>query len=445
MEVIESSTLLPGIDLAQLKKQHPKDAAESLQDLPLLPLRQVLRRLPDEFTAEVIAEFPESLQIQLFESMRLHRVSGIVGEMFSDDAADVLGQLSSQRLGEIMERLDPEDARQISDLLRHPEDSAGGIMQTEFLAVPETLTVAQATEKLRGAEDITGEGLFYIYVVDSGERLVGVLRVRDLLFRRPEIRVSEIMNQEVRAVSVHADQEEIGRLFRDYGFTSVPVVDDLRRLRGVVTADDILHVVEEEATEDMHRMVGLTGEELIDTPWKDSVRNRLPWLYVNLGTAFLAGGVVSLFEHTIAKYATLAIFLPMIAGQSGNTGTQTLTIMVRALALDPIDTGRSRKVLYKEMVVGLINGLCIGIVFAFIGWLWKGNPILGGIIFLAMVLNMTAAATAGVLIPLGLRALRIDPALASGIMLTTITDVLGFFIYLGLATLGIIYFPQMLT
>jgi len=429
-------------DPARLRTMHPADIAGELADLPVIRLREALRGLPDELTAEVIAELPSPQQVALFENMRVHRLSGIVSEMFSDDAADILGQLSSQRLSEIIASLDPREAQEMTDLLKFPEDTAGGRMQTEVVSVPEDATIGEAIERLRASEDTSSQGTFYIYAVDDQKRLEGVIRLRDLLFRSPELKIREVMLREVRAVSVHADQEELARLFRDYGFTVLPVVDDFRRLRGVVTADDVLHVVEEEATEDMQRMVGLSGEEGASTPWSASVRNRLPWLLFNLLTAFLAGWVVSLFEGTIERAAVLAVFLPIIAGQAGNSGTQTLTILVRALALGDLDATQGRRILVKELWVGLVNGLAIGAVVGFLSWLWRGMPMLGLLTFAAMVLNMLVAALTGVIIPLGLRTLKIDPALASAILLTTFTDCAGFFIFLGLATLALHYFPM---
>ena len=428
----------------ELKNRHPRDIAEEMRDLPLARVRDILRKLPDGLAAEVISELPQDVQVRLFESMQVSSLSGIVGEMFSDDVADVLGHVSSARLREIMSGMPAEDARQMSDLLKYPEDSAGGIMQTEVISVSEELSIAEAIEMLRREEEDLPNGIFYIYVTDSERRLRGVLRVRDLLFRPSNLKIRDIMVPEVRAVSVHADQEETARLLRAYGFSAIPVVDDFQRLRGVVTADDALDIVEEEATEDMQRMVGLSGEETAETPWLHSVRNRLPWLYVNLATAFLAGWVVSLFETTIAKYAVLAIFLPIIAGQGGNAGTQTLTIIVRSIALGDIPDKHHRSILMKEMRVGLFNGLAIGLVVGGISWLWRNDFILGVIAFAAMALNMVAAGIAGVLIPFGLKALRIDPALASAIMLTTVTDVVGFFLLLGLAALVLSYFPSAL-
>ena len=430
--------------LSELKNRHPRDIAEEMRDLPLARAREILRELPDPFAAEVISELPREMQLRLFESMQVSNLSGIVSEMFSDDAADVLGHISSARLREIMSQMPAEEARQMSDLLNYPEDTAGGIMQTEVISVPEDLSIAEALQVLRLQEEDLPNGIFYIYVTDAEQRLRGVLRVRDLLFRPSNLKIRDIMVPEVRAVSVHADQEEIARLFRAYGFSSIPVVDDFQRLRGVVTSDDVLDVIEEEATEDMQRMVGLSGEETAETPWMHSVRNRLPWLYFNLATAFLAGWVVSLFENTIAKYAALAIFLPIIAGQGGNAGTQTLTIIVRSIALGELPEKQRRSILTKEIMVGLLNGLAIGLVVGGVSWIWRHEFALGVITFAAMVLNMITAGIAGVLIPLGLKALRIDPALASAIMLTTVTDVVGFFLFLGFASLVLSRFPSAL-
>lgn len=425
-----------------LKEQHPHDIAVEIQELAIEKIRSILRQLPDTLASEVILEMPAHTQVLLFESMRVSRLSGIIGEMFSDDVADLLGQISTDRLEKIMEQLPPGDAREISDLLKYEEDTAGGIMQTEVISVLEDLTIAETIERLRGMEDLAHtDGYFYVYVTDTDERLRGVLRIRDLLFGKPERQVRDIMIREVRAVSVHADQEEIARMFKHYGFSVVPVVDDFQRLRGLVTSDDVMDVMEEEATEDMQRMIGLSGEESTSTPWKESVQKRLPWLYVNLLTAFLAGSVVAVFESTIAQYAVLAVFLPIIAGQGGNAGTQVLTIVVRSLALGDVPDKGQQAILVKELIVGVLNGLAIGIVVGLIAWVWKQNIALGVVVFAAMLLNMVAASLAGVVIPFGLKALRIDPALASAIMLTTVTDVVGFFLFLGFAALALSMFP----
>lgn len=430
--------VLDAESVAALQSYNACDIAELLTHFELEKVREVLRKLPDELAADVVVELPVDLQIQLFEVMRLQHLSGIVNEMFPDDAADVLGELSPERLEKIMVRVDPEVAKKIAALLEFEPDSAGGLMHTEFISVTEDQTLQEAIEALREHEH--GVGIFYIYVTDSHHRLHGILRIHDLIFKKPYLKIKDVMIREVCCVSVHADQEEIARLFSKYHYMAIPVVDDFQRLRGVITADDALQISREEATEDMQRMVGLFEEEGMETPWRDAVRSRLPWLYINLATAFLAGWVVSLFEGTIAKYAVLAIFLPIIAGQGGNAGCQTLTILVRGLALGTVSFAQQKKVLFKEILVGLIAGLANGLVVGLISWVWKGSPLLGIITCLAMIANMFAAALAGVLIPLGLKSIKIDPALASCIILTTVTDVFGFLSFLGLASLATYYF-----
>lgn len=424
-----------------LKREDPQDVANQLADLSLHDLRSILFKLPDEQVAAVIGEFGPEIQVKLFEAIRLPRLSGILEEMFLDDAADILGHLSSGRLNEILKNLPPETARKIIDILRYPEDSAGGIMNPDFAALREDSTLQEAIEALRSEQFAGQEGLFYVYVTDEEGRLRGVLRTRDLLFNAPEKRLHDLMIRDVRCVSVHADQEEIANIFRENPFPALPVVDDFQKLCGVVTSDDVMDVMEEEATEDMQRMIGLSGEEMLDTPWQTSFQRRLPWLYVNLATAILAGWVVSLFESTIDKFAILAVFLPIIASQGGNVGMQTLTIIVRSMALGEMEGRRKRRILGKEVLVSLLTGLATGVVIGLIGYVWRGDLVLGVVACVSMILNVVAAAAAGVLIPLGLKTLKIDPALASSIMLTTVTDVVGFFLFLGMATLGFTMFP----
>ncbi|MFV0416266.1 MAG: magnesium transporter [Chthoniobacterales bacterium] len=424
-----------------LKKDEPRDVANQLVDLSVEGIRDVIRTLPDSQSAEVVQEFNPSLQVELFEQMQLHRVSGIVDQMPLDDAADILAEVPAGRLNDILRKLPAESAAKIIEILGYPADSAGGIMNPDFIAVQEDFTIHEAVNFLRKHDQAGKKGLFYIYVTDKEGRLRGVLRVRDLVLSAPDRKISDVMISQVRSASVHADQEDIAALFRDHHFSALPVVDDFQKLCGVITGEDAIEVIEEEATEDMQRMIGLSGEEMLDTPWKISLKNRLPWLFVNLGTAVLAGWVVSVFEPTIAKYAVLAVFLPIIAGQGGNAGTQTLTIMVRSMALGGIEGRQKRRILSKELLVALCTGLATGLTVGVIGWLWAGDAVLGIIACIALLLNMLTAAASGVLIPLGLKALKIDPALASSIMLTTVTDVVGFFIFLGLAATGLHYFP----
>lgn len=426
---------------AKLKDEHPSDIADVLEDRDIDEVRSILRELDDETNADIITELPHEMQTKLLENMRIERVTEIIPEMYSDDAADALSHVSPERLQDIMESLPEEEEGEIVDLLAYPEDSAGGIMQKEILAVHENTTLGQAREEIRKDEDQDEDSILYVYVIDDGERLRGVLRLRDLLFRDLRLKAKDVMNTDVRTVSVLADQEQIANIFQKYNYHALPVVDDFSKLVGIVTHDDVIDVIQEEATEDMQRMVGLSGEEMTSTPWQTSVKNRLPWLYINLGTAFLAAWVVSLFETTIESYAVLAVFLPIVAGQGGNSGAQTLTIMVRSLALGEIKDDEWKAQLGKEIIISIVSGLAIGLAVGLISWLWKGYFILGAVVFLAMLLNMIAAALSGVLVPISLRAIKVDPALASSIMVTTVTDVVGFFLFLSLATLALNFFP----
>jgi magnesium transporter len=298
-------------------------------------------------------------------------------------------------------------------------------------------TIQECQDILRARAEIETPDISYLYVTDARQKFLGVISLRDLVFRKPERRVEEIMNRSVAFVRVDADQEEIARQFEHYHYLGLPVLDYQDRLVGVVRANDVIEIAQHEATEDMQLMVGLSGEERALTPWKKSVRTRLPWLYVNLLTAFGGAAVVALFEKTIAGWTALAIFLPIVSALGGNSGAQTLTIIIRDLALGELSPGDGRRALLKEIFVGIANGIAVGIMVGLISYFWKGEGTLGLVIAIAMILNMIAAALSGVLIPFGLKAVKIDPALASSIFLTAITDITGFFFFLGLASLAL--------
>lgn len=427
--------------IARFKEMHSSDIAWEIDDLELPEIRAILRHFPDEKVAEIITELSPESQTELLENMRVERVSEIIPEMYTDDAADALSNLSPARLQVIMDQLPQAQVDEITSLLEHDDDTAGGIMRTEVMAVRATMTIGEAREYIRRDEDHDQDSAFYVYVVDENDRLQGVLRLRDLLFRDLRLKVREVMITEVRSIGVKLHQEEIANLFQRYNYIALPVVDDFGKLVGIVTSDDVIDVIQEEATEDMQLMVGLTREEMVNTPWKRSVRNRLPWLIMNLGTAFLAGWVISMFEGTMVKYGMLAAFLPIVGGMGGNAGAQTLTIVVRSLALGEIEDNEWRKVLAKEALVAVTTGLVIGILVGLVSWLWKDSWVLGAVVFLAMQLNMVAAAVAGVMVPIGLRAVKVDPALASSIMVTTVTDVVGFLLFLSLASAALTLFP----
>jgi magnesium transporter len=313
-------------------------------------------------------------------------------------------------------------------------------MSNRFIALRSDQTVGECQEMFRARESEKTEDVSYLYVTDAARKLVGVITLRDLVFRRPERKIGEIMSTDVKFLRVDDDQEKIARLFEQHDYLGLPVLEQDGTLVGVVPASEVIDIIQEEATEDMQLMVGLSGEERVLTPWQKSFKPRLLWLNINLFTAFVAGAVVNVFESTIAKWTVLAVFLPIIAGQGGNAGSQTLTVIIRGLATGEITSGDGRKALAKELILGVLNGLAIGAVVGFVGFLWKQSLLLGVIVAIAMVLNMLAAAVAGVAVPYVLKAMRIDPALASSIIVTTVTDVAGFFFFLGLAAMAMSWY-----
>jgi magnesium transporter len=313
-------------------------------------------------------------------------------------------------------------------------------MNNRFIALRSGLTVSQAVQQLRDRRADATADITYLYVTNDQGKLLGVLPLRELVFRPADHPVDTLLQRDVKFLKVDDDKEKIAREFSQYHYLGLPVLDATGRLVGIVRASEALAIAQEEATEDMQLMVGLSGEEHTLTPWFTSVGRRLPWLYVNLLTAFLAGAVVALYENTIARWTALAVFLPIIAGQGGNAGMQTLTVIIRDLALGQISKGDGRKALLKESLVALVNGFAVALFVGLAAYLWKGDPALSFIAGIAMILNQLAAATSGVVIPLGLKLAKIDPALASSIFLTTVTDVAGFFFFLGLASLVLHWF-----
>jgi magnesium transporter len=280
--------------------------------------------------------------------------------------------------------------------------------------------------------------VFYLYVVDERRHLVGVVSLRRLLLVSPETPLKRIMTADLISARVDMDQEDVARQVAAYNLLAIPVVDEENKLVGIITVDDVIDVIKDEATEDIYRLAGVAGDERAFTPARDAIRKRLPWLGVNLVTAFGASGVVALFagvDSVIDRLPILAALMPIVAGMGGNAGTQTLTVVVRGIALGELTWSNSRKALVKEVLVGIGNGVALGLVAALVVWLLRGNPMLGGVLGLAMIINMFVAALAGTLVPLGLRAANVDPALASSVFITTLTDMFGFLSFLGLATL----------
>jgi magnesium transporter len=409
--------------------------ADQIERLPLDEAQESLLHLPPKEGAAVLAEVDEESRPALLENMDARELGSLVRELPHDTAADIISEVAPQVRSEVLDSLPTADRQKVAELLTYPEDTAGGIMSDQFIALREDLTIEQAHAMLRAHGEQKEKSVAYMYVIDTEFHLVGILSIHNLVFSPPDKLIRDIMRREVTHVWVDDDQEKIAQLFDHYHYMALPVTERSGRLVGIVSASQVMDVIRQETTEDMQLMVGLSGEERALTPWRQSVRTRLPWLCINLATAFLAGAVVGAFEETIAAWTALAIFLPIVAGQGGNAGMQTLTVIIRDMALGEMSPGDGKKALTKELLLGLVNGLAIGLIVGVIGYYWKSSVLLGMVVGLAMIMNMLAACLAGVLVPFTLRSLKIDPALASSILVTTVTDVAGFFFFLGLASL----------
>lgn len=423
-----------------LQKQHPADLAAVFGELPERDRKAaftiVVERSP-KLAMEAVSELGPEAAAQLLADRPAEEIAKLIQEIPSDDAAALVDYLPEDLSAAVLELMRPKESGQVENLLEYPEKTAGRIMNPNVFALSEELTVGEGITELQSSRDV--EMVFYLYIVDARRHLVGVTSLRRLLLVSPETPLKRIMTPDVISVRVDTDQEEAARLVASYNLLAIPVVDEENKLVGVITVDDVIDVLKDEATEDIYRLAGVTSDERVFTPPGESLTKRLPWLAVNMATAFLAATVVSLFEHTISQVVALAVFMPIVAGMGGNAGMQTLTVIVRGIALGELTWGNTRKALVKEMIVGLGNGLALGALGAVVVFLMKGNPVLGGVLGLAMVINMFIAATAGTLIPLGLRAMKVDPALASSVFITTFTDVAGFASFLGLATVFLKY------
>jgi magnesium transporter len=364
-------------------------------------------------------------------------ISAICSSSAPDDAADLLDFLTEVRRERILELLGATQGQRLEPLLEGEEATAGSLMNTEFFALDEDLTVGQAIEAIR--QYPRKESFFYVYCIDNEGHLVGVLSLRSLILASPTAPLKSIMVQSVVRTQLDSSPEEVAQLVSKYDLLSIPVVDHQNVLVGVVTVDDVIDVIQEQAEEDLLHLAGVDASERVTTPGRQSFRMRFPWLAVNMVTAFAAAWVVSRFESTIERWTALAVFMPIVAGMGGNAGTQTLTVFVRGLALGEVDWRSGIRPVLKQAAVGFANGAAIGILTTLIVGFWTGDWILAVILFCAMIFNLAVAGLAGGLVPLALEKFGFDPAIASSIFVTTFTDVCGFFSFLGLATLAIHY------
>ncbi|KJC49127.1 magnesium transporter [Bradyrhizobium sp. LTSP885] len=387
-----------------------------------------------DFDFSALNEVDETVREEILEELEPETVAEGVRELESDDAVELLESLDEEDQEEILEKLPAAEREDIERSLLYPENSAGRRMQTEFIAVPPSWTVGQAIDYMRDTPDLP-ERFYEIYVVDADKHWLGAVSLDALLRARRPVPITELVDEDRRRVSALEDQEEVARMFGKYNLVAAPVVDTTDHLVGVITIDDVVDVIEEEADEDLKALGGVTSdEELSDTVWTIA-RGRFNWLLVNLATAFLASSVLGLFEGQLEKMVALAVLAPIVASQGGNAATQTMTVAVRALATRELGSFNAMRVVLRETTVGLVNGLAFAIITGIAAVAWFKIPGLGIVIGLAIVCNLVAGALGGILIPIVLDRVRVDPAVASGTFVTTVTDVVGFFSFLGIATL----------
>lgn len=416
----------------RLTELHPADQAEVIAQLDDEERSLLLPRLSQDSLAKIVEYLRDEPRMAVVAEINDQVLSRILDQVDRDVAVDVLHALESARARRVLAGM--ARALELAPLLQHKDESAGGRMTSDFVALPRGWTVEQTLAHLRQWRPKADQA-YYLYVVDPQQRLEGVVSLRNLVVARPEERIADLMTTDVVSVQVGEDQEEVARRIQRYNFIALPVVDEQRRLVGVVNVDDLMDVATEEATEDMYRMVGIGTQETVFSPVRAAAQRRIPWLLINLATAFLSALTVRAFEDTIADVAALAIFMPVIAGHGGNTGTQVITLVVRGLALGEVRPGDVWRIAWKEVRFGAMHGLLAGVLTAALALALTQNTWLALVVFCAMQGNIVVAAVIGSVLPLVMRRLGIDPALASAIWLTTFTDVAGFLLLLGLGAL----------
>lgn len=422
----------------QIKKMlnllHPGDVTQIINELPAEFQKKAFSFLSPDLASDVLYDLHDELREDILETIQQERLVEIMDEMDSDEAADIAAELDEHQLKDVLRNIDEEDSDEIKQLLEYDEDTAGGIMQKEIIAVKKEMNRTEMIDHIRADYDEV-EKLYYIFVTDEDNKLIGILEVSKLLLCKAEMKAVDIMDKNVISAPVNMDQEEVARIFRKYDIYILPVVDNQNHLLGRITVDDVIDVIDEEASEDVYKMVGLENEDKVFTSPLSSVKKRLPWLTLNLFTALLVSSVVGVFEHTIARLSFLAVLMPIVAGLGGNSGTQTLTVITRGIALGELTLHNTFRAIIKEITVGVINGILIGSVAMLIAYILKGNILLGAVLGISMVCNMFIAGLIGSSIPVLMKTLKIDPALASSVIITMLTDIGGFASFLGLATI----------
>ncbi len=421
-----------------LEKMHPADVAEILESLEEPRRFKVFDVLTPELASKTLSELDEEFQEHLIHRSDAKTIRTIIEEMAPDDAVDILADLPREDAERILRSIEVTEAKELKDLLRYDEESAGGLMTPDVVKVTEETTVDEAiVEVRRQAKEI--EEVYTAFVVDNDGVLKGFVSLHKLILADSDLLVRDIMETDIVYVSTGVDREDVARDMAKYNIVVIPVVDRAGKLLGRITFDDVMDIIEYESTEDMLLFAGTDEEEVITGGPRQAVRHRLPWLYMNLIAAFLAASIVGLFSEVISEKVVLAVFMPLVAGMAGSAATQTLAVTIRSIALGQISPGKGLKLVRKELLIGVLNGVGIGLVVSVVAYFWQQNIYLGLLVGVVMWINTIVASFIGALIPLMLKKLGQDPAIASSIFVTTLTDMVGFFVLLGLGTILLVY------
>ncbi len=417
-----------------LQQYHSSEIAILFENLSPAERERIVNILPAETASEVISAMDEEHHpAELLVNLTPEKRSEIVEELDYDDATDLISQLDESDQQEILDDLDHEDASAIRNLLTYDEDTAGGLMNTDLIKVNTSFTKNEALEAIiHQSEEM--EEFYTLYAVNDADELQGLLSIKDIIKAKKQVTVGELVNNDFVYVRAELDQEEVAKLFSQYNLTSIPVVDDGMKLLGRITVDDIIDVLEEENTEDILKISGVSEDEELSGGWQDAIKSRLPWLVINLATAFLAASVIRSYDETAKKLPIISAYMVIIAGMGGNAATQALAVTVRRISLSDLTDKQAYVTIIKEFLVGMVNGAATGLIVLVVALLYDGNPMLGVVMFLAMTGNLIVAGVTGAGIPLLLKRVGIDPAVASSIIITTFTDCVGFLMPLWLAT-----------
>jgi magnesium transporter len=418
---------------------HPNDQVEVFDLISNKHKNLILSQIDIQATAQLFNLQEDQDTLEAAEAIPLDRLADILDEMAPDEAADLLLDLPADQAAEALEQM--EDAEEILPLLKYPDETAGGRMTTDFISISDELTTGQAIDLLRDKGPDSSVP-YYLFVTNHHNALSGVTGLRELVVNSADSMIKDIMNPEVISVDAWMDQEEVSQVMAQYDLSAIPVVSPTKELVGVITHDDIFDVIQEEATEDIYRLASVTDAELEPTsPISEQLKGRLPWLFLNMLTALFAAWVISNFEDIISIVAVLAVFQSVVAGLGGNAASQSVAMFVRTMALGKIPSGKNGRLLTRQILVGLVQGLIIGAIVGIGVTLWKGNLYLGIVLGLALIGNLILAGIVGTLTPLGLKVIGLDPAMASTVLVTAVTDSLGFFIFLSLAK---IFLPNLI-